>query len=222
MKLALRPLAAALALALLAAGSSARAEFLLPDIKNENTAASYKTTYAATVVDDTTATFTVTIDNTTASPVPGGALTAFAFNLPWYVTAVTVGSSSFSDNNLYLNVNTPGAFGTFDVGLSTGNGSWQGGTVAEGVAAGATGTFTFNLTGNFTGITSGQLTAAFYGSLSTIGPNDTAGIFAARFQGLPGSDTQISTAVVPEPSSIAMAALGLGALGVYARRRRSR
>lgn len=210
--------------AALLAGVSVEAGQLVPNLKHEGTLAGYDATYSATVLTSTTAEFTITILNTTP-PSTGGALTAFAFNTPGVVTGVTLDTSSFIDNRLFTNVNTPGDYGTFDFGLSTGSGAWQGGTVSKGVAAQATGTFTFDLVGNFTGLTGSQLTDLFLASFSTGGGGNTPSIFAARFQGLPGSDTQVSiqAQAVPEPSSLLMGGLALAGLAglSHARRRRS-
>lgn len=207
-------------------GASAEADQLLPDLKNEGTAAGYVGTYSATVHTNSTATLTITVANTTPA-VTGGALTAFAFNAPSVVTGLTVGSSSFTANHLYTNVGTPGPFGTFDYGLSTGSGTWQGGMMARGVAAQATGVFTFNLTGNFVGLTGSQLTDLFLSSFSSGGGNNTPSIFAGRFQGLPRSDTQASTEVhhsgtVPEPSSMLLGGMAIAGIAGFSRSWRGR
>ncbi|WP_337173913.1 hypothetical protein [Paludisphaera sp.] len=206
-------------------GATAQGGPLQVDITHGTQGVAYDASYEAVISDDTHATLTITVKNTTPDP-PDGVLTAIAFNSPGdVVSSIVLDSSSFGQNTVFEPVNsTPGPYGTFDYGLSTGNGSWQGGSPNQGLDAGDIGVFVFNLQGSFSGLTDATLTQKFYESFSIGG--DPNAIFAARFQRVDGSGSSVGASLeihnaVPEPSSVVMVGMAsLAGLVEYVRNRR--
>jgi len=166
----------------------------------------------------------------------GGAITGIAFNNPGdYIQTIGVASPDlYSGDDFHLLFNNDklelNPFGAFDIALFTeeqkANGKKQnitGGTVADGIAAGATERYVFALGGaNIDQITSVD---DFLGEYS----DNMAAFFIVRFQGFAdiyeeagqGSDKVPGTTsedpgtpgVVPEPASIILAGLGFAAIG---------
>jgi len=150
-------------------------------------------------------TLTITLTNELASAV-GGTITGFVFNIDGNATALLTSATyaAFADLGTSPSA-TP--FGTFDGGAAMG-GSWTGGgSPNAGIARGATGVFTFNVTG----AGAGSLTAANFITGGS-GVN-----FAVRFRGFDnGGSDKAGGYLVPAPGSFAL--LGVAALGLRRRR----
>ena len=159
-----------LALAVFAAiASSAKADVSFTSQPGLEGLGAYSGTLAFAATSDTQATLTLSLTNT--SPVSnGGYLTGFAFNVPSTITGVTGYTPSITDFEQITSVSTP-PFGSYDFGAAIG-GDWTGGgKPQDGIAVGATASFTFTVSG--TGLTS--LTASDIA--------DSSPWLAARFRG---------------------------------------
>jgi hypothetical protein len=163
---------------------------------------------------------TLVIELTNTTPVHlGGYITAFVFNNPndW-ITSVTSFSSTDPDFKLIvgspaLNNGINGApFGKFDVGTSLGNDfQGSGGAPQPGIGVGQSASFTFAFAGNYLD----QLTAASF--LETLSEGTGAGqgyeAFVVRFKGFAnGGSDKVPHHHQPEPSSLALAGVGIAAL----------
>jgi PEP-CTERM motif-containing protein len=194
-----------------------------------------------TPLSATSASLTVELTNLTLlNGSPSGFITAFAFNNPHnLISTVILASSTLSLSTPTFDFDTllSGAtdvttrpFGQFDFVLTAGT-SFRGGTSpTEGIPAGATGTFVFNLTGTSLNTLS---PAAFESELSVPAGEQCCEFFAVRFRGIDGQgDKQGVTplllsaspeigpgAVVPEPASVLLLASGLAGLAGYRSRR---
>lgn len=147
---------------------------------------------------------TISLTNDLASAA-GGKITGLVFNIDGNATASLASTTyaSFAD----LGTSPSAApFGTFEAGAAMG-GSWLGGgSPNAGIARGATGVFTFNVTG----ADAGSLTASSF--IGGSGVN-----FAVRFRGFEGGGSDKTAGhVVPAPASLAL--LGLAAVGIRRRR----
>ena len=148
---------------------------------------------------------TITLTNDLASAA-GGKITGLVFNIDGNATASLASTTyaSFADLGT-----SPSAspFGTFEAGAAMG-GSWTGGgSPNAGIARGATGIFTFNVTG----AGAGSLTASSF----ITGGNGVN--FAVRFRGFDnGGSDKTAGNLVPAPASLAV--LGLAAVGIRRRR----
>lgn len=179
--------------------------------------------------DSTLFKLTVSLKNT--SPSAGGKLVAFLFNNPGNkITGVSVSTSTFLSTLLgkttFNNTIKAAPLSNFDIGVSLGgnnNNGFEGagGSPANGLAIGSTGTWTFTFTG--TGL--GALTTQDFVNTKTDGE-----FLYVRFKGFNnGKSDKVGAEVcppppapVPEPAFYQMSALlGFGGLGAL-RLRRSR
>lgn len=215
--------------------TEARADFLT-GFDGLNKLGGYEGTFEYKAESDTKATLKIELTN--KSPDKTGYLTAFVFNNPG--GKISTASLVSSDTDFKLVGKAPfadgvsaGPFGNFDFGVSTGKDFEGGGAPSLGLAFGATGTFTFTFTG--TGLD--LLTNSSFFSELSVPPGAGEGVqaFVARFRGFEpeGSDKVpgelgeggLDPAGVPEPSTLLLAALGIGCVGgrwVQRRRARSR
>lgn len=153
----------------------------------------------------TPGTLVVSLTNLMSSNVDGK-ITGFAFNIGGNASAaLTLASHPFTD--LGTSPSAP-PFGTFEGGAALG-GDWTGGgSPNAGIIRGATGTFTFNVTGPG----AGSLTAS---SFISAGP---AVDFVVRFRGFAnGGSDKTPGYLVPTPGCLAL--LGLAGIGAGRRRR---
>ncbi len=145
----------------------------------------------------------------TSDPANGGYITAFVFNIDASGprSAALVESSRPAMVDLSSDGRDASPFGWFDAGAGIGGQFLGGGNPSGGVAVGHTGFFEFLVTSE----AAHALTASSFVS----GPNEYD--FVVRFRGFAdgGSDK------VPVPAPGSMALLGLGALSISCRRRRS-
>jgi len=151
-------------------------------------------------------TLTVTLTNDNSS-FAGGRITAFAFNIDGNATATLATAT-----HPFLNITAPvtaSPYGTFDAGAGL-DGNWTGGgTPSNGIAIGATGTFTFNVTGPG----AASLTAA-----SFVAPSPDVN-FVVRFRGFAnGGSDKTPGYIIPSPGAASL--VGLGLVAVASRRRR--
>ena len=218
----------ALAAALLAA-TGARAEL----IHGAGIVGSFDGSLTYSSSDSTHATLVVKLSNT--SSLPGTELSGFAFNNPKGQISGVALSTAPADfgllggpgfhNGVPVVALLPLKVGLYDIGAATGGTIY--GTPGKGLAPGHSGTFTFALTGTgLDGLTAGSFLDTHPGHIKELPKLNDA--FVVNFEVLGfipdvaagKSAEKVHVSAVPEPTAAALAALGVGLLGVGAWRRR--
>lgn len=217
----------------------AQADFSVSGLAGTGVTANISFTYAVT--DDSNATITIDIHNTTSDSgdTAGAFISAFGFNIPSLggVTIASIGGDvddgavqmvtslgAPNEDGWYARfdpdaIKTPNAAGFFDFGVM--NNSTVNAFITDGIGAspnitpGETTRYTLAVTGS--GLSS--LTDSSFLSALSVGGSAGAFNFAVRFKGI-GPDDGSDLAVVPVPSSMILCALGLGSLGMLQRNKR--
>jgi hypothetical protein len=188
---------------------------------SEHGLGNFTATLTYNAIDASNATLEVSLTNTT--PSAGGYITAFVLNNPGNaISGITqdqvdlelLGSAPFQNG-----VN--GApFGQFDFGVGTGGGFEGGGPPSDGIPVGDTGTVTFTLTGTNLHLLNEM---SFVNTVSEgVGAGQGYQFMVVRFRGMeeePGSD-KVPANHAPEPGTLALSLLAVGALLPMWRRRR--
>ncbi|MDX2270051.1 MAG: PEP-CTERM sorting domain-containing protein [Bryobacter sp.] len=222
-----------LSLLLLVGASVSQAALYIESGTSIEGIASFTGSLTYTATNATTATLVVNLTNT--SPLDnGGYLTSFAFNNPSnYITGVTMSTTTGLDNLLgkaskkqldkgkksWQNLVDAQPFGSFDIGASVGSCWHSCGGPTDGIYAGNSGTWTFNLTGT----NLNTLTEQSFVNTTSYSKGYGNQFMVVRFRGfLDGGSDKVPTVVtvVPEPSEYALVlSAGVGAL-LFARRRK--
>lgn len=160
----------------------------------------------------------LTIELTNTSPLAvGGFLTAFAFNAHEQAT-VSFASSTLAGFDHFLVDPDTAPFTGFEYGVSVATSYNGGGNPADGLAIGASASWTFDVAG-------GSFNALDF---LNAGQDYWETHFVTRFRGLanggsdkvPGTTAQVPA--IPEPQTYALMLAGLSMLAFMARRRSSR
>lgn len=203
-------LSVAAAVVMLAMHSVARADTVVIGPGQYGSTATI-TGYTLTNNGNGTSTFTFTVNNTAST----GSITAIGFNLTGSnlgdFELTTPGSSAFQlGENVKAQAGAQNFTKVFDFALLTGK-TYGGGTVADGVLAGTSATFT--VTGNFNGMSAQQIAQAIFLRYQGIGPNDLSEVIGPGTPGNPG-------APIPEPMTMLLFGTGLAGVAAKVRKRR--
>lgn len=153
-------------------------------------------------------TFTFTLTNTSGT----GSITAIGFNLPGSNRGTfALNSTTDSDfqllNEVKAQAGAQTSTSTFDFAMLTGK-NFGGGKVSEGILA--SGSATFTITGNFSGLTAEQVARAIFLRFQGIGPNDQSEVIGPN-----------PNAPIPEPMTMILFGTGLAGVAARVRRRRN-
>lgn len=177
----------------------------------ENTGVDFNGSVEYDFIGGTSGQLTISLTNTT-DPVIGGFLTGFVFNINSTDPSASAVLDATSNPNFIGMQNVSGSpFGMFDAGAAVDGNFEGGGSPADGLAIGETGTFVFDLSAS----DAFSLTAMSF----LTGPNEFNFIVRMRGVGVGGEDSdKVPVVVTPAPGALALLALA-GVVGV--RRRRS-
>lgn len=203
-------LTTAAAIAIFVLSSAARADVIVPITGNST--GNLSTGTVSVSFNDLTNTFTFTVTNTSpfdaritgvGFDIAGGNLNGFS--------GANVAGFTFSDGDLG---NVP-QFNSavLDFGFTTGNsGNFSGGFPNDGIAPGASLTFTVSGAGFGNGLTEQQLASAIYVRYQRVGANGSGSDV-----GRPGTPSS-----VPEPMTMLLFGSGLAGIAARARRRKTK
>jgi MYXO-CTERM domain-containing protein len=158
----------------------------------------------------------ITLNNTFDPALGINAIVAFGFNVDPDVTSVSLVNHADPNNVIWthqLESNLTGNFKNLDICIYPDSNNCNGGSVLNGLPAGASDVLTLTLTGNFLSAETGTLSAVMLSE------------FPVKFQGDFGSyavpgETGCCGSSVPEPHSLALGLFGIAL--VELRRRRAR
>jgi hypothetical protein len=161
-------------------------------------------------------TFTFTINNTSVAPNTTGVITNIGFDLTGTrPNTYTIGSMPHSGYHAAFDLgatagaqNYVSAFDLVIMNSSNGADTFGGGSVNNGIAGGASGTF--SVSGDFSGMTADQVARSIYARFQNVNPG---GSDVGRATNAPGD--------VPEPMTMILFGTGLAGLAARARRRRN-
>lgn len=203
-------LTTAAAIAIFALSSAARADVIVPIVGNSTGNLSTGTVKVS--FNDATNNFTFTVTNTSPfdARITGVGFDLGAGNINGF-TGANVAGFNFSDGDLG---NVP-QFNSavLDFGFTTGNsGNFSGGFPNDGIAPGASLTFTVSGAGFGNGLTEQQIASAIYVRYQRVGSNGSGSDV-----GRPGTPSS-----VPEPMTMLLFGTGLAGIAARARRHKTK